>query len=62
MNAAELAAAVQHCEPLGAAQVSSGTFGERTLRGYAHRQTRFYVVSERTEPGGPVRVTAIYVP
>ena len=39
-----------------------GLFGERQTRGYTVDGTRFYVVCERIEAGGPMRVTAIYLP
>ena len=46
----------------GPPQVSEGQFGERHTRSYLIDQTRFYVVCERTEPGGPMRVAGIYLP
>ena len=36
--------------------------GERQTRGYRVDGTEFYVVCERVEAGGPLRVTAIYLP
>jgi hypothetical protein len=39
-----------------------GPFGERLTRTYTVDGTRFYVVCERMEPGGPMRVTSIYLP
>jgi hypothetical protein len=39
-----------------------GPFGERQTRAYTVGGTRFFVVCERTEPGGPMRVSAIYLP
>lgn len=39
-----------------------GAFGERVTRGYAVDGTRFFVVCERMEPAGPMRVSAIYLP
>ena len=62
MSEQELAEAVKHCEPLGQPQVSAGAYGRRTLRAFAHQRTRFYVVSESTEPDGPVRVSGVFVP
>jgi hypothetical protein len=41
---------------------SQGPFGERQTRTYTVDGTRFYVVCERVEAGGPMRVTAIYLP
>jgi hypothetical protein len=41
---------------------SQGLFGERQTRTYTVDGTRFYVVCERMEPGGPMRVAAIYLP
>jgi hypothetical protein len=38
------------------------TFGERQTRGYRVDGTEFYVVCERVEAGGPMRVSAIYLP
>ena len=46
----------------GPQQVSSGEFGERHTRAYVVDGIKFYVVCERTEPGGPVRVSGIYLP
>ncbi|MGE0042786.1 MAG: hypothetical protein AB7H88_10530 [Vicinamibacterales bacterium] len=45
----------------GPPQVTQGPFGDRQLRAYERDGTRFFVVSERTEPGGPVRVSGIYL-
>ncbi len=39
-----------------------GSFGERQTRAYTVDGTRFFVVCERVEAGGPMRVTAIYLP
>jgi hypothetical protein len=61
MGEAELAEAVKGCQLLGEPRVTDGTFGRRTTRAYAYQRTRFYVVSESIEPGGPVRVTGIFV-
>jgi hypothetical protein len=41
---------------------SQGPFGARQTRAYTVDGTRFYVVCERVEAGGPMRVTAIYLP
>jgi hypothetical protein len=41
---------------------SSGEFGERHTRAYLANGMRFYVVCERREPGGPLRVAGIYLP
>jgi hypothetical protein len=41
---------------------SQGAFGERQTRAYTVDGTQFYVVCERVEAGGPMRVTAIYLP
>ena len=46
----------------GPQQVSAGEFGERHARPYVVDGIKFYVVCERTEPGGPVRVSGIYLP
>jgi hypothetical protein len=40
----------------------AGMFGERHTRAYRVDGTRFFVVCERMEAGGPMRVTAIYLP
>lgn len=45
-----------------APRVSRGAFGDRLTRVYERHGTRFVVVCERTEPGGPVRVARIYLP
>lgn len=37
-------------------------FGERHTRAYRVDGTRFFVVCERMEAGGPMRVSAIYLP
>jgi hypothetical protein len=39
-----------------------GDHGERQTRTYVVDGTKFYVVCERTEKGGPMRVTGIYLP
>lgn len=41
---------------------SRGPFGDRLARAYARQGTRFFVVTERTEPGGAPRVVGIYLP
>lgn len=41
---------------------SAGDFGERQTRTYVVNGTRFYVVCERMESGGPMRVSGIYLP
>ena len=41
---------------------STGEYGERHARAYVVHGVRFYVVCERMEPGGPMRVSGIYVP
>jgi len=46
----------------GPVRVAEGTFGDRLVRAYLRDGTRFHVVIERTEAGGPVRVSAIYLP
>src|SRR5687767_5517669 len=46
----------------GPAHVSTNEFGERHTRAYAINSTRFYVVCERLERGGPMRISGIYVP
>ena len=42
--------------------VSKGEFGERQTRTYLINRTKFFVVCERSEPGGPLRVAGIYLP
>jgi hypothetical protein len=46
----------------GRPQVSSGEFGERHTRQYRVDGVHVYVVCERLERGGPMRVSGIYVP
>lgn len=41
---------------------SDGQFGERQTYAYTINGTRFYLVCERIEPRGPVRVSGIYLP
>lgn len=45
-----------------APQASGGAFGDRLTRTYLRQGTRFFLVCERTEPGGPIRVSRIYLP
>jgi hypothetical protein len=40
---------------------SAGEYGERQTRTYLLTGTKFYVVCERSEPGGPMRVSGIYL-
>jgi hypothetical protein len=47
---------------LGPPHVSVGDFGDRHTRGYLVDGTRFFIVCERTEPGGPMRVSGVYLP
>ena len=42
--------------------VSEGHFGPRYTRSYAMNGTKFFVVCERSEPNGPVKVAGIYLP
>jgi len=46
----------------GAPLLSTGGLGERRTRAYVADNARFYVVFERLEPGGPMKVAGIYVP
>jgi hypothetical protein len=46
----------------GPAHVSTGEFGERRTRAYLIDGTRFYVVFERLERAGPMRITGVYLP
>lgn len=41
---------------------SNGELGERHTRAYKVDGMRFYVVCERSEPGGPLRIAGIYLP
>ena len=41
---------------------SNGEFGERHTRTYMVDGRKFYVVCERREPGGALRVAGIYLP
>ena len=45
----------------GQPRISRGPFGDRQVRAYQRDGTRFYVVSERTEPGGRVSVAGIFL-
>ncbi len=46
----------------GPPHLSAGEFGGRHTRAYLVDGTRFYVVSERLEPGGAMRVVGVYLP
>lgn len=46
----------------GAPLLSTGELGERRTRAYVTDNARFYVVGERLEPGGPMKVSGIFVP
>jgi hypothetical protein len=46
----------------GPPHVSSNEFGERHTRAYLVDGIRFYVVCERAEAGGPMRIAGIYLP
>ena len=46
----------------GPAIVSTGEFGERRTRTYSVDGARFFVVFERLERGGPMRVSGVYLP
>jgi hypothetical protein len=46
----------------GAIVRSPGEFGDRQTRTYVIDRTKFYVVCERRERGGPLRVSGIYLP
>jgi hypothetical protein len=41
---------------------SNAEFGERHTRAYVVNGMKFYVVCERSEPGGPLRIAGIYLP
>ena len=41
---------------------SNAELGERHTRAYVVNGVKFYVVCERTEAGGPLRVAGIYLP
>jgi hypothetical protein len=42
--------------------LSTGELGERRTRAYIADNAHFYVVFERLEPGGPMKVSGIYLP
>jgi len=42
--------------------LSTGELGERRTRAYVAESAHFYVVCERLEPGGPMKVSGIYLP
>jgi hypothetical protein len=46
----------------GPVHISAGEFGDRHTRAYLVDGTRFYVVCERLERGGPMRVVGVYLP
>lgn len=46
----------------GPPHVSTSEFGERHTRAYLVDGTRFYVVCERLEARGPMRVAGVYLP
>jgi len=46
----------------GPPHVSAGEFGDRLTREYRVSGSRVIVVSERSERGGPARVSGIYIP
>lgn len=46
----------------GPPHISVGEFGDRVTRAYRVSGSRVYVVSERSERGGPARVAGIYLP
>ena len=46
----------------GAPHVSEGAFGARHTRTYTFAGTKFYVVCERTEQNGQMKVSGIYLP
>lgn len=41
---------------------SNGEFGERQTLTYVVNDTKFYVVCERMDRGGPMRISGIYLP
>ena len=47
---------------VGAPHLSAGEFGERHTREYVVDGIKFYVVCERLEANGPMRVAGIYLP
>ncbi len=46
----------------GPAERSQAQFGERHTRRYVVNGVKFYVVCERSEPNGQMKVTGIYLP
>jgi hypothetical protein len=46
----------------GPPQVSHGEFGDRHTRTYVLSGSKFYVVCERSERDGPMKVSGIYLP
>ena len=46
----------------GPPHVSTNEFGDRHTRAYTVNGTRFYLVCERLERGGPMRISGVYVP
>lgn len=46
----------------GAHLLSQNEFGERQTRSYRVDGVRFYIVCERSERGGPMKVSGIYLP
>jgi len=46
----------------GPAYVTSNEFGDRSTRPYKVDGVRFYVVCERSERGGPMRLSGVFVP
>ena len=46
----------------GPTLASAGEFGERRTRTYVVDGTRFFVVCERLERGGPMRVSGVFLP
>ncbi len=46
----------------GPAVISSSQFGERHTRAYVINDAKFYVVCERMEPNGQMKVSGIYLP
>ena len=46
----------------GPPQMSEGAFGARSTRSYEFSGAKFFVVCERHEPNGPMKVSGIYLP
>ena len=46
----------------GPPQVTEGQFGARYTRSYALSGIKFFVVCEKADPDGPVKVAGIYLP